>query len=173
MTRTLSITALALLLATAVAAETPLGQRATLLDQFAGQWLMTGTIAGGPVTHDLTAEWILEGHYLQLHELARETDPATGKSAYEAVVLLGWDEPTGRLACLWLDTTGGGGLTNGIIGHAEPDGDTLAWVFDGGEGGVIHNIWNYDREADTWSWVIDNERGGERSNFAMVSLARR
>jgi len=168
-----ALAALTLLLALAATAETPLGDRATLLDQLAGDWVMTGTIAGGPVTHDVTAEWVLEGQYLRFHELARETDPATGKPAYEAIVILGWDEPTGRLACLWLDTTGGGGLTNGVIGYATPDGDTLAWVFDGGDGSVIHNTWVYDQNADTWAWSIDNEREGARSNFARVALTRR
>jgi len=171
----LSLTALVLLFAVPASADQPLGQRGTVLDHFVGEWVMTGTIAGQKTTHDVTAEWILEQHYLRFHELARETDPATGKPAYEAIVILGWDEPTASLACLWLDTTGGGGLTNGIIGRADPGGDTLAWIFTGGEdgGGVIHNTWTYDRAANAWSWTIDIERGGQRSNFAQVTLRRR
>jgi hypothetical protein len=163
----------ALLVAATAAADQPLAGRGTLLDHFVGDWIMTGTIAGQQTTHDITAGWILEGHYLRFHELARETDPATGQPAYEAIVILGWDEPTASLACLWLDTTGGGGLTNGIIGRAEPRDATLAWVFAGDdEDGVIHNTWTYHRGRDAWSWVIDIERGEERSNFAMVELTR-
>ena len=172
--KTLICLALLLLALPAAAAQPHLGQRGTLLDRFAGQWVLTGTIAGQQTTHDVTAEWVLDQHYLRFHELARETDPVTGGPAYEAIVILGWDEPTEGLACLWLDSTGGGGLTNGVIGYAVPDDETLAWVFAGGDDeGVIHNTWTYDRAADTWSWTIDIERGGEQSNFAEVELRRR
>jgi hypothetical protein len=148
------------------------GFQDALLDRLAGSWVMTGTIAGDEITHDVTAEWVLGHHYLRLYELAREKD-SEGKPAYEAIVFIGWDEPSERYACLWLDVTGGGGLTAEGIGHAEPGKDEIPFVFDTGEYGIIYNTFSYDRDADNWRWAIDIERGGERSNFARVTLKRK
>jgi hypothetical protein len=171
--RIVAALAAALLFALPAAADTPLRDRGTVLDRLAGQWVLTGTIAGQPTTHDVDAGWVLQGHYLRLHELARETDPATGAAAYEAIVLVGWDEPTGRFACLWLDVTGGSGLCDEGIGHAGPGDEALAFVWDDGNGRRIHNTWTHHPETDTWSWAIDDEQGGERSAFARVVLRRR
>lgn len=141
-----------------------------LLDRLVGRWVLTGTIAGGDVTHDITADWVLGHQYLRLDEVSRETD-AVGAPQYQATVFIGWDKPSGRYVCLWLDSTGGGGLANDVFGHAEPKTDQLAFVF-GDDAGRIHNTFAYDSTSDTWTWAIDNEKSGERSPFARVSLAR-
>jgi ketosteroid isomerase-like protein len=147
------------------------GFQDALLDRLAGNWVLIGTIDGAESTHDIVSEWVLSHQYLRLHEVAREKDDA-GAPAYEAIVFIGWDEPTNRYSCLWLDVTGGGGLSAEAIGHAEPGGDELAFVFDLGDNGVIPNTFAYNRDADTWQWFIDNEDGGERSPFARVTLSR-
>lgn len=148
------------------------GLQDPLLDQFVGTWVMTGMIAGDEVTHDIVAEWVLGHHYLRFREVAREKDDA-GMPAYEAIVFIGWDETRSAYACLWLDVTGGGGLTGEGIGRATRVGDSLPFVFDTGDSGVIYNTMTYDREGDTWNWLIDVERDGETSNFAGVTLTRR
>ena len=79
-----------------------LEERGTLLDELAGRWVMIGTIAGQEVVHDLEADWVLGGHYLYFHEIARGRDE-NGDPAYESRVYFGWDEATERLVCLWLD----------------------------------------------------------------------
>lgn len=162
---------LALLLLVPSLAAAQLGQQGTLLDDLAGNWVMRGTIAGDQVTHDITAEWVLADHYLRFHDLSREKD-AEGAPAYEAIVFMGWDEPTSNIACLWLDVTGGGGLTGCVIGHAKQDGDKLPFVFDTGESGVILTTFVYEREVDTWLWTIDIDRDGTISHFASVTLTR-
>jgi hypothetical protein len=43
-----------------------------LLDHLAGSWVLQGTIAGRPTTHDITAEWVLAHQYLRLQEVSRE-----------------------------------------------------------------------------------------------------
>ena len=143
-----------------------------LLDHFTGEWVMRGTIAGGEVTHDLVAEWVLDHQYLRFHELARERD-ADGKPAYESIVTIGWNEPKQRYACLWLDSTGGGGLNGDGMGHAVREGDALPFKFDMGEGAVFHTTFTYLRESDSWEWTMDSERGGELRPFARVTLTRR
>ena len=132
---------------------------------------MTGTIAGDEVVHDVDADWVLAGHYLRFHDFSRER-LASGDRAYEATVFIGWDAQTERFVCLWLDVTGGEGLSNGVLGYAAPAGDTIPFVFDVGEY-AIHNTFVYHREADRWEWTIVNARGDERSEFAHVTLERR
>ena len=69
-----------------------------LLDRLTGEWVLTGMIDGQHVTHDVEAEWVLEGGYLRLHELSREKEPS-GRPAYEAIVILSWEEVNGEFKC--------------------------------------------------------------------------
>lgn len=170
--RTIIAALLLLILLSPPAAAEDHGFQDELLDRFTGTWVMTGSIAGDEVVHDLVAEWVLGHHYLRFHEVARGKDD-DGRPLYEAIVILGWDEPSERYACLWLDSTGGGGLTNGVIGYATRKGDTIPFVFDTGDGTAIHNTFAYDREADTWRWAIDNVRDGTPGQFARVVLRRK
>jgi hypothetical protein len=157
-------------LAPAAFAQT-LAERGTPLDQLAGRWVMTGVIAGQDIVHDLEAEWVLGGHYLFFHEIARERNEQ-GDPAYESRVYFGWDEASERLVCLWLDVTGGGGLVPGGLGYGKPDGDRIPFVWGEGTDGQIHNTFIYQREQDRWAWEIDNVREGVASNFARVTLQR-
>ena len=143
-----------------------------LLDRLVGEWVMRGQIAGDDIVHDLEVEWILANHYIQIKEVSRERDE-NGDPEYEALVLIGWDDAIEQYACLWLDVTGGEGLTNGVIGKASRDGDAIPFVFDMGGDAAIHNTFGYDRESDRWNWVIDNVRGGTPSRFANVTLTRK
>jgi ketosteroid isomerase-like protein len=149
-----------------------LSERGTPLDHLVGRWVMTGTIAGQEITHDLEAEWVLGGHYLFFHELARDRDEE-GKPAYESRVYFGWDEAGERLVCLWLDVTGGEGLVPGGLGYGRPDGNRIPFVWGEGADSGIHNTFTYRPEDDSWSWQIDNVRTGEISNFARVVLNRK
>jgi ketosteroid isomerase-like protein len=152
-------------------APAQLARQGTLLDHLAGDWVMTGTIAGNDVVHDIDADWVLAGHYLRFHDLSRERQE-NGARAYEATVYIGWDAETGQFACLWLDVTGGEGLASGVLGYAAPAGDTIPFVFGTGES-RIHNTFVYHREQDRWEWTIVNVRGEERREFAQVMLQRR
>jgi ketosteroid isomerase-like protein len=148
-----------------------LATQGTLLDHLPGNWVMTGTIAGEEVVHDVDADWVLAGHYLRFHDLSRERQQ-NGERVYEATVTIGWDAETEGFVCLWLDVTGGEGLASGVLGYAREVGDTIPFVFGEGES-QIHNIFVYHRETDSWEWTIWNVRGEERREFAHVILRRR
>jgi len=144
-----------------------------LLDRLIGDWVLTGVIAGDSTTHDVVFEWVLEHQYVQMYELARERD-ASGRRAYEAIVFIGWDEPSQRYACLWLDSTGGGGLTGEGIGYAAPSGDSLPFFFRFPDGSPFHTTFAYRRATDTWEWSMDGENDdGTRRPFARVTLRRK
>ena len=143
----------------------------SLLDHLVGKWVLQGTIVGKETTHDILAEWVLGHEYVRLHEVSREKD-ANGQAGYEAIVFIGWDKPSGEYACLWLDSTGGGGLAAQAIGHAKRDGDNIAFLFKGQDGSIFHTTFAYSKGADTWKWLMDGEEGGKLQPFARVTLTK-
>jgi hypothetical protein len=144
----------------------------SLLDHMIGRWILQGTIAGKETTHDIIIEWVLGHQYVRLHEISREKN-ANGESAYEAIVFIGWDQPLSQYACLWLDVTGGGGLSAQAIGHAKRGGDEVAFLFKGSDGSIFHTTFKYDRGTDTWQWLMDDEEDGKLQPFARVKLTRK
>jgi hypothetical protein len=143
------------------------------LDRLTGSWILRGTLAGKQTTHDVSGTWILDGLYLELHEKSRETD-AKGKAQYEAVVLLGIDEKTGEYQCLWLDSTGGGGLLPSAMGRGKRAGDSVPFLFRDPDGTVsFSNVFAYDEATQAWTWQLDNVRkDGSYAPFGRVKLTR-
>jgi hypothetical protein len=144
----------------------------TLLDHFIGNWVLQGTIEGKETTHDVVAEWVLGHQYVQFHEVSREKK-SRGEPAYEATVFIGWDQPRGQYACLWLDATSGSGLSNQIIGHATRGGDKIAFVFTFSDSNLFHTTFLYDRGPDTWLWSMDEEENGKWQPFLRMKMTRR
>ena len=161
---------LASLLAVPAAAQEG-GFQDELLGRLEGSWVMRGDIAGQQVVHDITAEWVLAHNYLRLHELSRELTP-DGEREYEAIVFLGQGRTPGSYACLWLDVTGGEGLSNDAMGYGQRDGDSIPFEFKMPDGSGIRNTFAYDRDTDSWHWAIDNVAGDQYEPFARVTLTR-
>lgn len=143
-----------------------------LLERLTGTWVLKGTIAGQPTTHDVVAEWVLGREYMKIHEVSREQDDK-GRPKYEAIVLIGWDEVASEFQCLWLDSTGGGGLTGQGIGHGKRTGDAIPLVFRDPGGSVsFNNTFSYDKGSDSWLWHMDNVQNGKATSFGIVRLTR-
>jgi len=143
----------------------------TLLNHLAGNWLLKGMIAGKQTTHDIQAQWVLHHEYLQLHEVSREKD-VHGQPAYEAIILLSWDEKLNQYACLWLDSTAGGALTSNVTCRAAPSGDSIPFIFAISPSESIHTTFTYRKTSDTWQWLIDNVANAKSERFAAVELFR-
>ncbi len=158
--------------ARSLAGESSAGDHA-FLERLGGAWILRGTLAGKVTTHDVTAAWILDGLYLELHERSRESD-AKGKPQYEAVILLGVDPATGEYQCLWLDSTGGGGLSPTAFGRGKRAGDSIPFLFREADGTIsFSNTFSYDPDAQAWAWQLDNVRkDGTRVPFGRVRLTR-
>ncbi|HEV7683808.1 MAG TPA: hypothetical protein VGO68_16890 [Pyrinomonadaceae bacterium] len=143
-----------------------------LLDRLIGTWVLRGQIAHKETTHDVVAEWVLGHEYVRIHEVAREKD-GKGNAAYEAIVFIGSGKPSHDYACLWLDSTGGGGLVPEGIGHAMRAGEEIPIVFLDGHGEIsFKNTFAYDKSTDSWAWIMDNVVGGKAIPFARVKLTR-
>ncbi|HEY6931439.1 MAG TPA: hypothetical protein VJA66_17345 [Thermoanaerobaculia bacterium] len=145
-----------------------------LLERLDGSWVLRGALKGKSTTHDVTAAWILDGRYLQLHERSRETGDK-GKPQYEAVILIGIDPATAEYQCLWLDSTGGGGLTTSAFGRGKRSGNSIPFLFRDPDGTIsFSNTFSYDAGARAWTWELDNVRkDGTRAPFGRVRLTRR
>jgi hypothetical protein len=158
----------ALLLIVSASAEPPTSHD-PLLDRLTGRWMLQGVIAGRETTHDVESDWVLRGEYLRLHEVSREKN-AQGEAAYEAIIFIERDPSSGEYSCLWLDSTGGGGLS-APIAQGKRSGDEIAFLFKDKDGSV-HTTFAYSKSTDTWQWLIDNEIGGKLSSFGRVKLTR-
>lgn len=144
----------------------------SLLDHMTGKWVLQGTIASMQTTHDVNVEWVLGHQYLQIREISREKN-SLGQAAYEAIVYVGWDQPAHQYACLWLDVTGGGGLSGQAIGHGNKNGDRIEFVFKGSDGSMFHTTFAYDRRTESWQWLMDGDVHGTLEPFARVTLKKR
>jgi hypothetical protein len=143
-----------------------------VLEHLAGTWVLRGTIAAQQTTHDVDAKWVLGHQYLRIHEISREKDDK-GQARYEAIVLIGWDEASSEFQCLWLDTTGGGGLIAQAIAHGKRSGDSIPFIFREPDGSVsFNNTFSYDAATDSWTWHMDNVKDGKAILFGLVKLTR-
>jgi hypothetical protein len=149
------------------------GLQDSLLDHMTGQWVLQGTIAGKETTHDVNVDWVLNHEYIRFQETSREKD-AKGRAAYEAIVFIGWDQKLSQYACLWLDTTDGGGLAAAqAIAHGKRSGNEIAFLFNGEDGSSTHTKFVYNSDPDTWQWIMDNEEHGTMRPFARLTLKRK
>ena len=143
-----------------------------LLERLVGKWVLRGMIARKQTTHDVVAEWFLDHQYLRIHEISREKNEK-GHALYEAVVLIGWDEVALEYQCLWLDSTGGGGLTAQGIAQGKRSDDSIPFLFRERDGSIsFNNTFSYDKVNDSWSWQMDNVQKGKAVPFGRVKLTR-
>ena len=143
-----------------------------LLERIGGRWVLEGTIAGKTATHDVIASSVLNGQYVQLHEVSREQD-THGRPAYEAIVYLTWERNRGEYSCLWLDSTSNVGLSNGVTCRAKPSGDEFRLLFKYPDGTTFHTTFAYNRSTDTWRWTLDGEEKGQLVPFARMTMRHR
>jgi hypothetical protein len=170
MRTTLTIFALMFVVSFSASAQAPDSETA-LLDHLTGSWTLRGTIAGRKTTHDIESDWVLRREYIRIHETSREKN-AKGQAAYEAIVFIAWDNAAREYRCLWLDSTGGGGLSPQAIAHGKRSSDEIVFLFNDSDGS-IHTSFAYSKSTDTWQWRIDNESNGKLSPFARVKLTRK
>ncbi len=144
----------------------------SLFDRLIGRWVLSGTIAGRPTTHDVTFEWMLGREYIQMHEVSRER-ATNGAPAYEAVVLFARDPRSGQYACLWLDNTGVSAFDEKGVGRGTAAGDSIPFLFRYSPTETFHTTFVYSRAADSWQWHMDDDSAGVIRPFARVTLTRR
>jgi hypothetical protein len=167
----LAVSALLVLVAFSTSAQQPT-PKDPLLDHLAGSWTLQGTIAGQQTTHDIESQWVLNHEYLQLHEISREKN-AQGQPAYEAIILIEWDQSSSEYKCLWLDSTGGGGLSAPVAPGKRGDDEITFSFIDKDKDSGVRTTFAFSKATDSWSWLIDNKDGAKLTPFARVKLTRK
>lgn len=145
--------------------------KSPLLDHVAGKWVLQGTIAKQQTVHDVEAEWVLDHHYLRIHEVDRAKNDK-GQPKYEALVYIAWNEQPKQYSCAWLDVYGG--FSADSIGVAAPEENRLPFVFKDAKGDVsFTNEFVYSPSSDSWEWHMDNVDKGVATPFGRVKLTRK
>jgi len=167
-----AVCALVAVLMTSTPALAAAPHRDGLLDHLIGHWVLRESMAGRQVTHDVNFRWVLQGEYVEMHEVSRER-AAGGAPAYEAIVYLVRDPHTLEYAALWLDNTDYNAFLPAGVGHGVAARDSIPFVFTYSPTSRFHTTFVYDRPTDTWVWEMDNDDAHGRSPFARVKLTRR
>lgn len=149
MPRSTSLAALlCLILATCLAGQTPSGASTdSLLQRLVGQWRMTGSVRGQPVTYTMEGARVLQQRFVELH-MVDVREPPT----YEARVFLGVDTTAHRYIAHWLDNFGAAFSIPPATGEAR--GDTVLLTFPYPDG-AFRDTFVYNRSADTWHFRLD------------------
>jgi hypothetical protein len=135
-----------------------------LLDKLTGPWKLTGTIRGQSVEHKVDAQWTLNHQFLQVHEKDAATPPA-----YEANVMIGYDNTSDRYVAHWLDIYGG--RVSETLGYGTRSGDQIDFVFEYPDG-PFHTTFRWLADKKQWQWKMRTKNSaGKWIDFADLTLA--
>jgi hypothetical protein len=135
-----------------------------LLDHLAGTWKMTGQIQGQPVTHTVSAGWMLNHQFLHVHEKDAAVPPA-----YEVEIYVGYDSTSERYVVHWLDVFGG--RLSETLGYGKREGNSIRFVFEYPDG-PFTNTFAWKPELRKWQWVLETKnKDGKWTNFATLDLS--
>ena len=150
------------------AADPPDGPKRIFRDDFienlAGDWRITRSIRGTTVKNTLTARWVLNHQFLELH-MKDVADPP----AYEALVLIGYVHSDQKYVAHWCDTFGG---KFSAIGYGKRAGDSIEFEFKYPDG-PFYNAFTWDAKAKGWTFRGESQgKDGKRVFFAEDTLRR-
>lgn len=135
-----------------------------LVANLEGKWLLTRQIRGTQVQNRVSANWVLNHQFLQIH-MQDVKEPPT----YEAIVLIGYVHVTRQYVAHWTDTYGG---KFSAIGTGVRSGNTVEFRFDYPEG-PFFNTFTWNADAKQWSFRLESqELNGSRRLFALDTLVR-
>jgi hypothetical protein len=136
-----------------------------LIENLAGDWKLTRKIRGKEVTNSVTAKWVLNHQFLELH-MVDAADPPE----YEAIVLIGFSYSDKRYVAHWCDTFGG---KYSAIGYGKRAGETIEFAFQYPDG-PFFNTFSWDAKLKEWTCRLENSsKDCKRSLFAEDSLRRK
>jgi hypothetical protein len=133
-----------------------------LIANLEGRWLLTRQIRGSQVQNRLTATWVLNHQFLQVHMKDTKEPPS-----YEALVLIGQTQQ-GYVAH-WADTFGGKASAMGTGVRSQ---NTIEFRFEYPDG-PFFNTFTWNPETKQWRFRLESQdKSGQRRLFAIDSLER-
>ena len=146
-------------------AQVPPSVHSTLLNHFLGHWVLRYTMKGVPNVHEVSGEWVLQHHYLELRETSK-----SGAPKYEADIFITLDAQPKEYVVFWLDVFGG--AVPPSLGRAAVASSRMRFLFSDSTGLNFINDMTYDASSDSWHWAMDNVDRGRRTPFAQMTLTR-
>ena len=135
-----------------------------LIAQLEGNWLLTRKIRGTEVQNQVSAKWVLNHQFLQVHMKDVKEPPA-----YEAIVLIGYIHATKEYVAHWVDTYGG---RFSAVGRGTRTANAIEFKFAYPDGPFFNTFtWN----PDTKQWIFrleSQDSNGGRQLFALDTLVR-
>ena len=140
-----------------------------LVEALTGEWIATGKMMGRAFRHRISASWVLNHQFVQLHFLDLD-EPAKGHERYEALVYLGRDNMSERYVAHWIDIFGG--RMSEPLGFGTREGDAIRFVFEYPDS-PFQTTFSWNAKAGTWGVLMRQKSGaGAWEVFADQTLAR-
>jgi hypothetical protein len=138
--------------------------RDDFIDNLARNWTITRQIRGKEVHNTMTAQWVLNHQFLQLH-MKDTADPPQ----YEAIILIGYAHADQQYIIHWCDVFGG---KFSARGKGKRSGNSIEFKFDYDDG-PFFNTFTWDENARTWTFKMESQdKDGKRALFATDTLRR-
>jgi hypothetical protein len=135
-----------------------------LLDKLAGRWKLTGTLTHQNIEHSIDAQWVLNHQFLEILEKDLATPPA-----YEAIVMIGYDNTSERYVAHWIDVFGG--RFSETLGYGTRSGDQIEFVFEYPDG-PFRTTFRWIAAKKQWQWQMRTKNSaGSWVDFANMTLA--
>lgn len=137
-----------------------------LLDKLVGDWNVERKFGNGRAVKNLVhGEWVLNHQFVELHY----RDAAT-PSAYEAIVLIGYDDLGKRYICHWADSFGGAYSGDGL-GPRDEGSNALDFKFES-HNGQLENRFAFDPQSGVWTSTMRQIEKGEWKLFCRDQFVR-
>jgi hypothetical protein len=137
-----------------------------LLDKLVGDWNVERAFGNGQTAKNLAhGEWVLQHHFIELHYRDTATPPA-----YEAMVLIGYDNIGKRYICHWADNFGGAYSSEGFAPR-DRGSNVLDFKFESHDG-QIENRFAFDPQSGAWTSTIRQTEKGEWKFFCRDQFGR-
>ena len=135
-----------------------------LISNLQGRWLLTRQIRGTEVQNRVTATWVLNHQFLQVH-MKDVKEPPT----YEAIVFIGYVYATKQYVAHWTDTFGG---KFSAMGTGTRIMNSVEFRFEYPDG-PFFNTFTWNPATRQWSFRLESQDStGSRRLFALDALAR-
>jgi hypothetical protein len=139
------------------------------ISNLAGSWKISGTIQRQVANHSVDAQWVLNHQFLQIHEKSLDA-PTEGRPAYEAIVMIGYDNASERYVAHWNDIYGG--RFSETLGYGTKSGNQIEFVFEYPDG-PFHTTFRWLPDKKQWRWLMrTKDNSGKWIDFADVTLVR-
>jgi hypothetical protein len=140
-----------------------------LLEMLQGNWKLTGKLMNHPVEHTIQAEWVLNHQFFRIHE-KDETVAKDGNVAYEAVIMVGYDNTSDRYVAHWMDVYGG--RFSETLGYGNRAENEIRFIFEYPDG-PFHTTFRWKPDTKQWEWIMKTRnKAGQWIEFADLILAR-